>query len=232
MNIVILIMLLIIILLIMAKIYDINMRKLKQFAEYEETKFNKLVDTYPSNLEICKNILKKLNNDKVKIEENKEAKTSMYIAVSDKIIIADVKNSYTRIQTIAHECLHSIQSKKLLWFNFIFSNIYLAYFFIICILAIFKVLPYKMMFLSILIIFGFVFYAVRTYLENDAMIKARFLAKEYMHEKGISSQEEIDKIVKKYDELNDIGIKCTNFQLLSNVFLKVIILLVIFLIFK
>ena len=54
----------------MAKIYDINMRKLKQFAEYEETKFNKLVDTYPSNLEICKNILKKLNNDKDNSEDN------------------------------------------------------------------------------------------------------------------------------------------------------------------
>ena len=51
-----------------------------------------------------------------------------------------------------------------------------------------------------------------------------------MQEKKISSQEEIDRIVKKYDELNDIGIKCTNFQLLSNVFLKIIILLAIFVI--
>ena len=79
-------------------------------------------------------------------------------------------------------------------------------------------------------ILGFVFYAVRTYLENDAMIKAKFLAKEYMEESKISTQEEINKIVKKYDDLNEIGIKCTNFQLLSNVLLKVVILLIIFII--
>ena len=164
-----------------------------------------------------------LNNENVKIEEDKNSNATLYLVMSNKIFIANLKNSYTRIQTIAHECLHSIQSKKLLWFNFIFSNIYLVYFFIICILAVFKVLQYKMMFLSILIILGFIFYSVRTYLENDAMIKARFLAKDYMQQEGISSQEEIDKIIGKYDELNDAGIKYTNFQLLSSVLLKIII---------
>ena len=52
-----------------------------------------------------------------------------------------------------------------------------------------------------------------------------------MQKKNISSQEEINKIVKAYDELNDVGIKYTNFQLLSNVFLKIIILSIIFIIF-
>ena len=80
-----------------------------------------------------------------------------------------------------------------------------------------------MMFLFILTVLGFIFYSVRTYLENDAMIKARFLAKDYMEQEGISSQEEIDEIIKKYDELNDIGIKYTNFQLLSSVLLKIVI---------
>ena len=230
MEFIVLLIIVVIIYFIVRFIFDFNMKKIKEIGENKE--LDKLTQKYPDNIEICKAYLKKLNNENVEVEEDKNSNTTLYLVMSNKIFIANLKDSYTRIQTIAHECLHSIQSKKLLWFNFIFSNIYLAYFFIICILAIFKVLPYKMMFLSILIIFGFVFYAVRTYLENDAMIKARFLAKEYMHEKGISSQEEIDKIVKKYDELNDIGIKCTNFQLLSNVFLKVIILLVIFLIFK
>ena len=87
------------------------------------------------------------------------------------------------------------------------------------------------MFLVIFLLFGFAFYVVRAYLENDAMIKARFLAKEYMQEKGISGIEEIDKIIRKYDELNNIGIKCTNFQLLSNVMLKLIILLIIYAVF-
>ena len=135
MELVVIIMFLIIILLVIAKIYDINMRKLKQLAEYEETKFNKLVDKYPSNIEICKLILKKLKNENVKIEENKDAKASLYIAATNKIVIADVKNSYTRIQTIAHECLHSIQNRKIQLFNFIFSNIYLLYFLTVLILA-------------------------------------------------------------------------------------------------
>lgn len=226
MEFIVLLIIVVIIYFILRFIFDFNMKKIKEIGEDKE--LDKITQKYPENIEICKTYLKKLNNENVKIEEDKNSNATLYLVMSNKIFIANLKDSYTRIQTIAHECLHSIQSKKLLWFNFIFSNIYLIYFFIICILAIFKILPYKMLFLSILIIFGFVFYAVRTYLENDAMIKARFLAKEYMQEKGISTQEEIDKIVSKYDELNDIGIKCTNFQLLSNVVLKIVILLIIF----
>lgn len=210
-------------------IFDANIKKIKEIGENKE--LDELTQKYPENIEICKEYLKKLNNENVKIEEDKNSNTTLYLVMSNKIFIANLKESYTRIQTIAHECLHSIQSKKLLWFNFIFSNIYIIYFLVICVLAIFKVLPCKMLFLSILVILGFVFYAVRSYLETDAMTKARFLAKEYMQEKNISTQQEIDRIVKAYDDLNDVGIKCTNFQLLSNVFLKVIILAIIFILF-
>lgn len=211
--------------LILKFMFDVDIKKIKEIGENKE--LDELTKKYPENIEICKYYLKKLNNENVKIEEDKNSNTTLYLVMSNKIFIADLKNSYTRIQTIAHECLHSIQSKKLLWFNFIFSNIYLIYFFIICILAIFKILPYKMMFLAILIILGFIFYSVRTYLENDAMIKAKFLAKDYMQQANISSQEEIDTIIKKYDELNDVGIKYTNFQLLNNVLLKIVIFIVI-----
>ena len=48
----------------------------------------------------------------------------------------------------------------------------------------------------------------------------------------MSSKAEIKKIVSKYDELNDVGIKCTNFQLLSSVLIKNIILILIFIIFS
>ena len=228
MEFIVLLIIVIMINLILRFIFDVNIKKIKEIGE--DKQLDKLTQKYPENIEICKDYLKKLNNKNVKIEEDKNSNATLYLVTSNKIFIANLKDSYARIQTIAHECLHSIQSKKLLWFNFIFSNIYLLYFFIIFILAILKLLPYKMLFLAILIIFGFVFYVVRSYLENDAMIKAKFLAKEYMQEKDISSQEEIDKIIKKYDELNDIGIKCTNFQLLSNVLMKIIILLIILII--
>lgn len=230
MNVIIVIMLLALILLVLAKVYDINKRKLKQVAEYEETKFNKLVDKYPSNIKICKYILNKLNNNTVKIEENKEANTSMYIAITNKIIIADVKNSYTRIQTIAHECLHSVQKRKIQLFNFIYSNIYLLYFFIITILAILNKIQNSMFHISIMITLSYIYYFVRSYLENDAMIKARYLAKEFMEEIKISSEDEISNIVKSYDKLNDIGIKTVNYQLMLETFIKVIILAIAFLI--
>ena len=230
MNLIIIIMLLAVVLLVLAKVYDINMRKLKQFVEYEEKKFNKLIEGYPSNIEICKYILNKLNNSTVKIEEDKEAKTSMYIALSDKIIIADVKNSYTRIQTIAHECLHSVQKRKMQVFNFIYSNIYLLYFVIVTILAILNKLKDSMLYIAIMILFSYIYYFVRSYLENDAMIKAKYLAKEFMEEVKISSDEEIDKIIKSYEKLNDMGIKTVNYQLMLETLIKVIILAIAFLI--
>ena len=228
MEFIVLLIIVIVVYLILRFIFDFNVKKIKELGEDKE--LDKLTQKYPENVEICKWYLKKLKNENVKMEEDKNSNATLYLVMSNKIFIANLKESYTRIQTIAHECLHSIQSKKLLWFNFIFSNVYLVYFGVICILALLKILPMKMTFLSIFIVFSLVYYAVRTYLENDAMIKARFLAKEYMQEKAISTREEIDKIVNKYEELNDIGIRCTNFQFLSNILVKIIILAVIFLI--
>ena len=230
MNLVITILILFIILLVLVKVYDINTRKLKQFAEYEETKFNKLVDNYPSNIEICKGILKKLNNENVKIEEDKNSKTCLYIAPTNKIIIADVKNSYTRIQTIAHECLHSIQKRKILLFNFIFSNIYLLYFIVVGILAIANKIQDYMLYISIMILLSYIYYFVRSYLEDDAMLKARFLAEDYMKEINISSEDEINKIIKSYDKINDVGIRTVNFQLMLGTLVKTVILAIAFLI--
>ena len=229
MEYIVLLIIAIIIFRILGIMFDINIKKIKQIGEDKE--LDTLTQKYPKNIEICKWYLRKLKNENVKIEEDEKSNATLYLVTSNKIFIANLKNSYTRIQTIAHECLHSIQNKKLLWFNFIFSNIYLLYFAIIFLLGIFKVLPYKMLFMAIFLILSLVYYAVRTYLENDAMIKARFLAKEYMEDVKISTKEEIDKIIARYDELNDIGIKFTNFQFLSKILLKVFILVLIFIIF-
>lgn len=184
---------------------------------------DELAKKYPENIDMCKEYLKMLKNETVTIEEDKNATNFLYIAISNKIIIADVKNSYTRIQTIAHECLHSIQDRKLLLFNFIYSNIYMLYFIVISILKLCRILSHEMVFLAILIIGGCIYYFVRSYLENDAMIKARFLAKAYMENKKISSQEEIDNIAHHFDRLNDVGIKSVNYALLCNVFMGILI---------
>lgn len=211
--------------IILKYIFNYNKKELEHIADDKE--LDELARKYPDNIEIAKDYLKMLKNETVTVEENKEAESSLYIAVTNKISIANVRNSYTRIQTIAHECLHSIQDRKLLMFNFIFSNIYLLYFAVICILAIVKWLPYKMLFLAILLIAGMIYNLVRIFLENDAMIKARYLAKEYMEQKKIISKVEIDKIVAEFDKINNVGIKCTNYYFFLNVMVQVLIFTII-----
>ena len=205
-------------------IFEYKLKELKEIGKDEE--LDKLANKYPENIEMCKTYLKMLDNKNVEIEENKETKTSLYIAITNKISIANVRNTYTRIQTIAHECLHSVQDRKLLLFNFWFSNFYLIYFFIICILEIFNILPYKNIFLSILIIFSFVYYMIRAFLENDAMIKAKFLAKQYMEDIKLSTKEEIEKIVSGFEKINNKGIKCINYNLFLGCMIKILIFLI------
>lgn len=206
-------------------VFGYNLKKIKHIGDDKE--LDELAKKYPKNIEMCKWYLKRLKNEKVKIEENEEQTASLYIAVTDKISIANISDTYTRIQTIAHECLHSIQDRKILMFNFIFSNIYLIYFLAVCILAVFKLLPFKMMFLAIFLILSLIYYMVRIYLENDAMIKARYLAKEYMEEVKISTKEEIAKIIAGFDKINNVGIKCINYNFFLNIMIKVLIFSVI-----
>jgi len=214
---------LILILLILLYVYDVNIKKFKDFVKKEEEKLNLLTGKYPANIEICKYILNKLKNNSVKVEEDKQSATCLYIVATNKIIIANVRNSYTRIQTIAHECLHSIQPKKVLLFNFIYSNIYILYFAITTILIALKIIPANQIFLIIMLILSYLQYFIRSYLENDAMIKAKYLAKEYMEDLSLSSKEEIEQIVESYDKLNNIGIKMTNYDLFFKTIVKIFI---------
>ena len=208
---------------ILGVLFGYNLKKVKKVTENKE--LDEMAKKYPNNIEICKSFLRKLNNEKVKIEENSDNEASLYIAITNKILIANISNTYTRIQTIAHECLHSVQDRKILMFNFIFSNIYILYYIIICVLAIFKILPNKLVFLSIYLLLSLAYYMVRIYLENDAMINAKYLAKEYMEEIKISSKEEIDKIVKEFGKINDIGIRCVNYKFFLNIIVKLLIFL-------
>ena len=209
--------------------FDVSIKEIKELAQ--KPNLDKIVEKYPNNQQVAQELLKKLNNEKVKIEENENAESSLYIAISDKIFIGNIQKSYTRIQTISHECLHSVQNRKLLIFHFILSNLYLFYFAILAILGILKILPFQMTFLISFVLIGMLFYAVRIYLENDAMIKAPFLAKEYMQGKQISSLEEIEEVMNGYDELNQIGIKAVNYKLFIGIMIKVFLLSIIFLLF-
>ena len=52
---------------------------------------------------------------------------------------------------------------------------------VIILLTIFKVLTNSMLFLNIFLLLSMTYYMVRVFLENDAMIKAKYLAKDYMY---------------------------------------------------
>ena len=211
-------------LLIMKIVLKINLKDLKKLADNQ--KLNEYTKKFPKNKEICQKILKKLGNEKVEIEENSKSAT-MYIAITNKIIIGDLKENYSRIQTIAHECLHSIQDKRLQKFHFIISNIYLIYFIVIIILELINKLPSRNIYLIILLILGSIYITVRNYLENDAMIKAKYIAKEYIEEERILKKEEETELINGYEKINKIGIPISNFQIWSDLIIKVIIFCII-----
>lgn len=219
----------IIAIIILKIILKINIKEIKTIGMDEE--LNKIVEKYPNNEIIAKEILKKIKNEKVKIEKNEESENTMYIAVTDKIIIGNTKGSYTRIQTMAHECLHSIQPRITLMFNFIYSNIYMIFYLIMIIMTIAKVISNEMLFINIFLIMSLIYYMIRIYLEDEAMYKAKKLAREYMEELAISGKDEIITIVDGFERLNKAGIKSVHYSTFTGILLKVIIFNIVALIF-
>ena len=138
-----------------------------------------------------------------------------------------MKNNYARIQTIAHEVLHSCQDRTMLMFNFIYSNINMIYFFVISILTIFKVINNQMLQIAILMLFTLIQFSVRSFLEIDAMTRAKFLAKEYMENKKLCTNEEKKQLLKEYDKINKVGIPFVVDNLLTNGLVKVLIYTII-----
>lgn len=212
--------------------WSIKIKDIKKLKELGYDKgLNEITNKLPENKEICKSILKMLNNENVKIEESERNQASLYMVLSNSIIIANIKNTFTRVQTVAHECLHSIQNKRTLLFNFIFSNIYFIYFIVICILAILKINPLPNTALFALAIFSFINYIIRSYLEMDAMINAKPLAEQYLKREGTLTEKEQETILNNYDEINNIGIKLYNYTLITKNLIKIIIYSVICIIF-
>ena len=204
-----------------------NINKIKKIGN--DKKFNNIACKLPNNKIICETILKMVDNDSIKIDvvEDQNKSLTYYSVISNSIIITNIKDTFTRVQTIAHECLHSIQNRRLLLFNFIFSNIYLIYFIVVCILSILKIIELSTLQVFIAFLMGMIFYFVRSYLETDAMTKAKYLAEMYMKGSNIISDDEIKVLVDGYEKLNKIGIPMTNFLLFCKVIIKVIILSII-----
>ena len=214
------------VLAILAVLLKFNMKNIKIIKQIGQNKeLNEITNALPENEQICKDILKMLHNEEVNVKVgNENSQASLYIVATNSILIANIKNTFTRVQTIAHECIHSVQDKRVLWFNFVFSNIYLMYFACITVLALFNKLPAVNVFSIILVMMSMLLYFIRSYLETDAMIKARYLAKEYMDmNKDLVGEDNIRIVVDNYDKLNNIGVKFYNLKLIFDYMVRVII---------
>ena len=202
--------LVVITIIILKIILGSNKKIIMQIANNE--KLNNILQRLPHNINICKDILKKLKNEKVKIEEQENTNCFYFIA-TDKIILNKDKRYFTRVQTIAHECIHSTQNKKILWFNYIFANLLNIFWLITMILTFAGVIIQYALFSAIILICIIIFYVIRSYLEIEAMTKAKYIAKEYLEEKQVK---ETNEIVEEYEKLNDVGIKYTCYKLISS----------------
>lgn len=216
---------LIITILLLKYIFKISIKKVK--ALQQNTIMQEITDKFPENMEIAKEMLEMLKNKNVKIEQAKNTKTSLYIAITNKISIADMKDNYGRIQTIAHECIHSVQDRRLLIFNFVYSNFLIIYFITITLLSIFNIIQNNMLQIFILTLLSFIQFTVRAYLEIDAMTKSKYLAKEYIERKKLCTKEESDNLIKEYDKINNIGIPFVVDNLISNSLIRICIYIII-----
>lgn len=157
--------------------------------EFIKTKEDNLAQEYskelPDNQTVCKDILKLLKNDTTKVIFDKDIDDSYYVFLNNSIYIADnTKNNnlYTRVVLIAHECIHSMQSKILQIFNFLSSNIEVIMFLIILFLKIFlktvnNVLIYSYVSVCLISLI------LRLILEVCAVVNSLKLGREYLYKK-------------------------------------------------
>ena len=76
-----------------------------------------------------------------------------------------------------------------------------------------------------------IYITVRNYLENEAMSKAPYVAKEYMQEyqkqDNSITEKDINTLVENFETLNKIGIPFTNFYLILPCIIKLILLCIL-----
>ena len=158
------------------KIKDIY--KLNKKDSNENIKINKMISNIPENEFVAKEILEMLNNNKTKIEIDSDTKSNLYIFLNDTIYISkNKKDDFNRICVIAHECIHSIQSKSAQILNFVLSNIELILFIVLIALFCFKL---KFMPLLILYVLTNIFsIVIRLYLELSAVFGSIKLSDNY-----------------------------------------------------
>lgn len=232
---------LLVITVLLAKIFKFDLKKIKRIAEKEndDVEILKELEKLPCDIEICKEILEELNNKEVEVVENKEYNASLYTVYNNRITIGNIKNERYTVQTIAHECIHSVQDKRKAIFNFIISNIYMLYYYFMIIGTIISkvfdlqniIFKNTIIHVVILLILALCQYTIRSMLETEAILESKHLAEKYFQKKGIKT-EIIGKIIKEYNETNQMGINLINYMLVAKSLLKIVIYIVVSAIIK
>ena len=213
--------------LILLKIFlNVDFKKLKKLNIESNDNLSDITDKISKiNQEnMCKDILKKLDCKDVKVNVAPEYNSCLYTIFNNTITIGKFKEEYMKPQTVAHECIHASQNKITLWANFIFTNIYLLFWIVISILALLNKLPNTSVFIITFIFASLIQYIIRYSLENEAMLKAKFIAKEYIEENNLLNEEEEQLLLNEYDRVNKLGIPFMNYYQISMNIVKIMIL--------
>lgn len=161
-------------------------------ADKSEILHDKVVSSVVKNLgnneEIAKDILMYVGNSETKVEKNEDEKikASFYNGNTNKITIKNTEDleDCSRIIHIAHECIHSIQDKKLIKFHFILSNVQILYFLSIFIYFFYNrniEIRFELLLFQVFI-FILTFF-IKITLESDATYRGPNLAFEYLEDK-------------------------------------------------
>lgn len=141
--------------------------------------------------EICKDVLKIVNNEKVNVEVDENSKNNLYVFLNNTMYISNKTNSKknfeeqnrSKVLVIAHECAHSIQPKILQIINFVLANLEMILFAIVLTCRIFfekyGILVNSYVAISLLSI------AIRWYLEMNATINSVKITSKYMLQNNV-----------------------------------------------
>lgn len=144
--------------------------------------------------EICKDILKIIDNEKVNVEIDENSKNSLYVFLNNTMYISNKTNSQksvdeqnkSKVLVIAHECAHSIQSKILQIINFVLANLEMILFAVVLICRIFFE-KYSIL-VNIYIVVSLISIIVRWYLEMNATINSVKITSNYMLQNNVDKQ--------------------------------------------
>ena len=160
-------------------------KKLNENEVLHDESVSKVLKEIGNNENLAKDVLNYIGNTTTIVEKNEDPKikASFYNGSTDKITIKDTKDleECSRLIHISHECIHSIQSKKIIKLHFLLSNIQILYFLGIFIYFFYnKNIELRMDLLLIQLFIFILTFFVKIVLESDATYRGPILAFDYL----------------------------------------------------